>query len=167
MPTNISTFQSQNLSARPTFFGCNDSAPTPLLIYIANGAPPPGEPAITNTMSGQAVYAPADVQAMLDQTFAIATQGRPANASVTTDSEWPACLACAVVDRVRAGLGTERRGVCAECFSRYCWDPTSGSIAQQPTPTSSAQSSGLQTVPFVYSRAWIALLASIPLLLML
>lgn len=134
---------------------------------LPTGPPPLGEPAITNTTSGQAGYAPADVQAMLDQTFAIATQGRPANASATTDPEWPACLACAVVDRVRAGLSTERSGICADCFSRYCWDPASGSIAQQPVPTTTAQSSSLQLVPFLYSRAWIVLLASIPLLLML
>ncbi|KLO18750.1 hypothetical protein SCHPADRAFT_819403 [Schizopora paradoxa] len=171
VPMNISTFQAQNLSSRPTFFGCNESAPTPLLIYIANGAPPPGESAITNTTSGQATYAPVDVQAMLDQTFTIATQGRPApstdaNASATSDPEWPACLACAVVDRVRAGLGTERSGVCADCFSRYCWDPTIGAIAQQPTPsTSSAQSFGLSYAGSTIIL-WVALSSFVSLLLL-
>lgn len=127
---NISTFQEQNLSTRPTFFGCNDSSPVPLLIYIANGAPPPGQPAITNTSSGQSVYNSSEVQAMLDQTAIIATQGFPANTSETMDANWPACLACAIVERVRAKQNVTRIGICEDCFLRYCFTPTVNGSAQ-------------------------------------
>ncbi|KAF8138999.1 hypothetical protein EV363DRAFT_1315512 [Boletus edulis] len=40
---------------------------------------------------------------------------------MTTDPEWPACLACAIVDRARERAGETRSGVCESCFARYCW----------------------------------------------
>ena len=83
VPSNVATFQSQNLSSRPTFFGCNDSAArgsadyTPLVIYLANGAPPRSEPGVfvTNTSTTQLVYPQDEAQAFLRQAGEIATQG--------------------------------------------------------------------------------------------
>ena len=69
----------------------------------------------------QTQYPSDEVQGMLDQTFLIATQGRPANNGQVVDPDWPACLACAIVDRKRGNV--ERSGVCDSCFSRYCWRP--------------------------------------------
>ena len=125
VPTSASDFTSQKLTTRPTFFGCNvtsANATTPLLIYLANGGPPDnGEAPVTNTSTLQASYSSSQIQAMLDQTFDIATQGYPANSGVTSDPEWPACLACAVVDRARYRANETRSGVCVTCFARYCW----------------------------------------------
>ncbi|KAG8219070.1 putative lysophospholipase [Butyriboletus roseoflavus] len=121
VPTTTEEFTAQNLSTRPTFFGC-DTTSTPLLIYLANGGPPHnGEAPVTNTSTSQVAYDSSEIQAMLDQTFIIATQGYPANSSVATDPEWPACLACAIVDRARERAGETRSGVCECCFARYCW----------------------------------------------
>ncbi|KZT29204.1 lysophospholipase [Neolentinus lepideus HHB14362 ss-1] len=114
VPNSVDDFISENLTTHPTFFGCNSSAPTPLIIYLPNGAPPPGQPALTNTSSNQIQYSASEVQAMLDQTFEIAT-------AAGVDNEWPACLACAVADRARERLGAVRGGVCASCMARYCW----------------------------------------------
>ncbi|KAH7910312.1 lysophospholipase catalytic domain-containing protein [Hygrophoropsis aurantiaca] len=140
VPTSMSEFTAQNLSTRPTFFGCDitaANASTPLLIYLANGGPPHnGEAPLTNTSTSQISYQPSEIQAMLDQVFIIATQGYPENATETEDPEWPACLACAVVDRARSRAGEDRSGVCASCFDRYCWD---GSTLSE---TSSSGSSG-------------------------
>ncbi|KAF8139033.1 lysophospholipase catalytic domain-containing protein [Boletus edulis] len=125
VPTSLGEFTAQNLSTRPTFFGCNVTSAnetTPLLIYLANGGPPHnGEASVTNTTTSQGAYDSSQIQAMLDQTFVIATQGYPASSSMTTDPEWPACLACAIVDRARERAGQTRSGVCESCFSRYCW----------------------------------------------
>ncbi|EGO02345.1 hypothetical protein SERLA73DRAFT_104762 [Serpula lacrymans var. lacrymans S7.3] len=123
VPNTLSEFTAQNLSTRPTFFGCNTSTTAPLVIYLANGGPPHnGEAPLTNTSTAQISYQAAQIQAMLDQTFLITTQGYPANSSEAEDPEWPACLACAVVDRARNRTGVDRSGVCASCFERYCWD---------------------------------------------
>lgn len=119
MPNTTEQFVAQQLNSRPTFFGCDDSSPVPLVIYLANGGPPPGQTPLTNTSTTQTQYPIDEVQAMLDQTFTIATQGRPVNDTQAIDSDWPACLACAIVDRKRGHV--ERSGICSDCFSRYCW----------------------------------------------
>ncbi|KAJ7827363.1 lysophospholipase [Mycena olivaceomarginata] len=130
VPTSLAAFAAANLTIRPTFFGCTpssspsagsdiDTDPGPLLVYIANGAPPrDGAPALTNTTTGQSIYTPDEIQGMLKQTFDIATQGAIVELdrkTVDEDPEWGACLACAVVDRREAG-------VCETCFAWYCWE---------------------------------------------
>ncbi|KAF8432990.1 lysophospholipase [Boletus edulis BED1] len=132
VPTSLGEFTAQNLSTRPTFFGCNVTSAndtTPLLIYLANGGPPHnGEAPLTNTSTVQVAYNSSQIQAMLDQTFVIATQGYPASSGMTTDPEWPACLACAIVDRARERAGQTRSGVCESCFARYCWSGSTLSV---------------------------------------
>ncbi|KAJ7789133.1 lysophospholipase [Mycena olivaceomarginata] len=133
VPTSLAVFAAANLTARPTFFGCTPSSshaasvhsktpPGPLLVYIANGAPPrDGAAPLTNTSTGQFVYAPDEVRGMLAQSFDAATQGAVVGGALE-DREWGACLACAVVDRARAREGVQRSGVCVGCFARYCWE---------------------------------------------
>ncbi|KAJ6588115.1 lysophospholipase [Mycena capillaripes] len=126
VPTTLDGFAAANLTSRPAFFGCTPSAarsaPGPLLVYIANGAPPrDGTPPLTNTSTFQSVYTADEMQGMLGQTFAVATQGAIVGGA-QEDREWGACLACAVVDRARAREGVARSGVCATCFARYCWE---------------------------------------------
>jgi lysophospholipase len=117
VPTSQSSFKP--LLAHPTFFGCSSEAPTPLLIYIPNSAPRSGATPATNTTFLQLAYPQDEIRLMLDQTFDIATQGIQVDGG--DDKEWPACLACAVVDRSRVKLGYKRSGVCKSCFERYCW----------------------------------------------
>ena len=125
VPANQSTFLDEGLTKRPTFFGCNApaSSDAPLIIYIANGGPPLGEVAVTNTSTSQTQYPLDEVQAMISQTFDVATQGIPVvkSGKETKDPQWPACLACAVVDRARRELGVARSGVCSSCLKKYCW----------------------------------------------
>ncbi|KZT02314.1 lysophospholipase [Laetiporus sulphureus 93-53] len=125
VPTSASTFLSKNLTRYPTFFGCNSSVNSsePLVIYLANGGPPLGQTPATNTSTLQLSYGAEELEAMLSQTFDIATQGRATESSAgwEKDPEWPACLACAVVDRSRQREGVTRSGVCASCLDRYCW----------------------------------------------
>ncbi|CCM05468.1 uncharacterized protein FIBRA_07689 [Fibroporia radiculosa] len=132
VPTNISEFIAQNLSTHPTFFGCDSTTEAPLIIYLANGGPPrDGATPLTNVAPNNVTND--QLQGFLDQTFTIALQGLPANASATSDSEWPACLACAIVDRARNATGTERSGVCSSCFERYCWNGSTVGLATTTT----------------------------------
>ncbi|KAG1766918.1 lysophospholipase catalytic domain-containing protein [Suillus placidus] len=125
VPTSMGEYTAQNLTTRPTFFGCNttsSNASTPLLIYLANGGPPyDGEAPVTNTATTQTSYSSSEIQTMLSQTFVITTQGYPTNGA-TKDPNWPSCLACAVVDRARERAGVARSGICSTCMNRYCWD---------------------------------------------
>ncbi|KAJ7450821.1 lysophospholipase [Mycena latifolia] len=127
VPDSLEGFAAANLTSRPTFFGCTPAAaaaphPGPLLVYIANGAPPrDGAAPLTNTSTFQVIYPADEMQGMLQQTFDVATQGAVVGGALE-DREWGACLACAVVDRARARAGVARSGVCATCFARYCWE---------------------------------------------
>ncbi|KAF7301905.1 Lysophospholipase [Mycena indigotica] len=127
VPASLDVFASQSLLSRPAFFGCTPSTPSsqkptgPIVVYLANGAPPrDGSAPLTNTSSFQFIYPEEQIQGMLAQTFTIATQGARIGDSLE-DPEWAACLACAVVDRERERGGIKRSGVCDSCFTRYCW----------------------------------------------
>ncbi|KAI0659449.1 lysophospholipase [Cubamyces menziesii] len=126
VPSTQAEFLAQNLTKRPTFFGCNSSAASgePLVIYIANGGPPLGQAPVTNTPTMQLSYTADEAQAVLNQVYDIATQGIPvagADGGLEKDPQWSACLACAVVDRTRRTLGMSRATICLSCFERYCW----------------------------------------------
>ncbi|KIM35894.1 hypothetical protein M413DRAFT_32127 [Hebeloma cylindrosporum] len=139
VPGNTSTYVLQNLTTRPTFFGCNGNTTAPLVIYVANGGPPQGQPILTNQSSFFFDYPEDLLQSMLQQSFTFATQGRPnSTAANAKDPEWPACLACAAADRARERSGASRSGVCVGCFERYCWEGD-GAAA---TGTSSKAKSG-------------------------
>lgn len=64
------------------------------------------------------------VQSFIDQAFLISTQGING-----TDTEWGACLACAVVDRARARMGVQPEGICAACLQRYCWNGQEAAVS--------------------------------------
>ncbi|CCM05117.1 uncharacterized protein FIBRA_07325 [Fibroporia radiculosa] len=121
VPPLQATFLAEGLTKRPTFFGCSSTVASgdPLVIYLANGGPPLGQPAMTNTSTDQFTYYADELDGMLSQAFDVATQGI---ADGTKDAEWAACLACAVVDRARRREGIARSGVCESCLDRYCWD---------------------------------------------
>ncbi|GBE81631.1 Lysophospholipase 2 [Sparassis crispa] len=124
VPPLQSTFLSHNLTKQPTFFGCNaSSSAEPFVIYLANGGAPLGQAALTNTSTEQLSYSAAQIDGMLQQVFDVATQGIPTEHGgvAEKDPEWPACLACGIVDRARARAGVERSGVCVSCLERYCW----------------------------------------------
>ncbi|KAK7042581.1 lysophospholipase [Favolaschia claudopus] len=139
VPASLDGFAAQNLTSRPTFFGCNAPSPhhspsspynnhhptpsPPLVVYIPNGAPPrDGSPPLTNTSTFQSTYTAGEMQGMLAQTFDVATQGAVVRGGGLRDREWGACLACAVVERARARVRAKRSGVCETCFARYCWE---------------------------------------------
>ncbi|KAH9832909.1 lysophospholipase [Rhodofomes roseus] len=126
VPPDNSTWLTEGLTTRPTFFGCNSSGASgaPLLVYLGNGGPPLGETtAYTNTSTEQLAYSADELEAMLSQTFDVATQGIPSDTESgwEKDPEWAGCLACAVVDRARERQSIERSGSCQSCLERYCW----------------------------------------------
>ncbi|TFK53598.1 hypothetical protein OE88DRAFT_1626468 [Heliocybe sulcata] len=155
VPTDMSAFNAQDLTSHPTFFGCNSTAPTPLLIYMPNGYTPHGQTPVTNTSTTQLKYSDAEVQAMFDQTFTMATlEG--------IDSQWPACLACAVVDRARARINAQRSGICDTCFATYCYGGSNSTWgAGTSSNTNAARSATLSSFALLPSAAlgiWLALL---------
>ncbi|PPQ76329.1 hypothetical protein CVT26_008876 [Gymnopilus dilepis] len=114
VPSSPDTFVNQNLTSRPTFFGCNEPD-VPLVIYLANGAPSAkrralGLPGITNISTSVTTYSSELAQSFMDEAFAIATQGL-GNDKSSPGEEWSTCLACALVDRARSRRHIPRQGL--------------------------------------------------------
>ncbi|KAJ7860229.1 acyl transferase/acyl hydrolase/lysophospholipase [Mycena olivaceomarginata] len=157
VPLNTSTILAEGLTTRPVFFGCEANADEPLVIYIANGAPPPGQPAITNFSSFDFDFTSDQAQAIMGQGFTFATQGI-SNGTVVRDEDWPACLACAVTDRARDRSGAAREGVCASCFERYCWGAqgaVAGKVTANSGPAGRSLTLTMTVVLLVLSTIWL------------
>ncbi|KAF4446753.1 hypothetical protein F53441_9687 [Fusarium austroafricanum] len=115
---DVNTFVAQNLSFQPTFFGCNASEDTPLLLYLPN-APWTG---YTNYSYQLSQFTNNQVDIAYENAFHVATYG---NGSV--DENWPACLACAAIKGSLRRLDIELPKQCEECFERHCWNGTTSS----------------------------------------
>lgn len=96
---------------RPSFVGCRDLPGIPLIIYIPNAPPVPKVQTAALQLSRAIGFTVLDTSTKL---------------AFTEDPLWSACLACAVVDRARARAKQRRDGICADCFSRYCFDSQEG-----------------------------------------
>lgn len=115
-------FLYQNLTAKPTFFGCDASNLTdlvkdgvipPVVVYIANR---PFE-YMTNTSTFKMMYSDEEKKAMIQNGFDIVTR-----ANKTLDDEWAACIGCAVIRREQERRGIEQSDQCKKCFKNYCWN---------------------------------------------
>ncbi|WAR61855.1 hypothetical protein PtB15_12B547 [Puccinia triticina] len=105
-----STFTDRGYHKRPTFFGCDKDVP--LVVYIPNHY-------ITHDTSQstmQAVFKKEEIAGFFENGFYIATQTHPSR----NDTEWPSCLACALIDHQNTRNGVPRTPQCASCFSSYC-----------------------------------------------
>lgn len=123
------TFDALNLTARPTFFGCDarnqtdlakDGVVPPLVVYLANR---PFE-YFSNTSLFKITYSDYEKKKMVQNGFDIASQ-----LNGTIDDDWGACVGCAMIRRAEESLGVEQSDKCKKCFSRYCWD---GTVVEEP-----------------------------------
>ncbi|KAI0881495.1 lysophospholipase catalytic domain-containing protein [Annulohypoxylon maeteangense] len=128
------TFINLELNKRPTFFGCNTSEFSnashipPLIVYVPN-AP---YTIASNVSTFDPSYSDAQRNSIIKNGFNVATMGNG-----TVDSEWTACVACAVLSRSLERTGTTVSATCQRCFSRYCWNGTTDSrpvSSYEPTP---------------------------------
>lgn len=120
---DINTFFNLGLNNRPTFFGCDASNITgeaPLVVYLPNAPYVYYGNQSTYTMS----YNDTERNAIVLNAYNGATQGNG-----TLDSEWPACVGCAILSRSLDRTGTDVPEICNRCFSRYCWDGTTNTSA--------------------------------------
>ena len=105
----------QGLNRNPTVFGCSDSAPTPLVLYLPN-AP---WSHYSNFSYQKSAFTDAQFDATVDNAFNVATYGNG-----TIDPEWPQCLACAAIRGALLRVGQQIPDQCRQCFQRHCWNGT-------------------------------------------
>ncbi|CAH6722453.1 lysophospholipase 1 [[Candida] jaroonii] len=122
------TFINQNLTSKPTFFGCDaknlttlrknltdDDHIPPLLIYMAN------RPFSywSNTSTFQLSYDDDEKKGIIQNGFEVSSRYNR-----TLDDEWNACVSCAIIRRTQERLNLEQSEQCKQCFEEYCWDGT-------------------------------------------
>ncbi|CCH58899.1 hypothetical protein TBLA_0B00550 [Henningerozyma blattae CBS 6284] len=119
------TFVNLGLNKRPTFFGCdshnmtNLSSIPPLIVYIPNSY----HSFESNTSTFKMSYSTKERRSVVQNGFEAATMN-----NLTDDSQFKACIACAVIRRQQEKNGYNLPLECEGCFSRYCWN---GTIANQ------------------------------------
>ncbi|KAJ7184494.1 lysophospholipase [Mycena filopes] len=164
IPQTQAEFAAQNLTTQPTFFGCDEAQNVPIILYFANGGPPPGKPPITNASTNQLSFSDLGlVQAILDQAGETVARGRPQNGE-ERDGLFPVCVACALADRERSRLGMQRDAQCDVCFDRYCYKPgtTSSSHIDAALAATDSESSPTMSEGFAkkYGPIVVALLGA-------
>lgn len=128
VPDN-NTFVNLGLNQGPVFFGCNvnnftelrqqtgadNSDVPPLIVYISN-AP---YSFYSNTSTFKMTYDTGEVAGMIQNGYNVATLGNG-----TADSEWGACVGCAIIQRELQRRGQSPTPQCQQCYNRYCWNGT-------------------------------------------
>jgi len=112
------TFINLGLNNRPAFFGCNSTNTTehvPLVIYIPN-APYTFN---SNVSTFDPTYNDSERNSIILNGYNVATM-----ANSTLDTEWPACVACAILLKSFTQTSTAPPTKCQDCFNRYCWNGT-------------------------------------------
>ncbi len=136
---DFNTFINFGLNTRPTFFGCNadnfsESANTPpLIVYIPN-APYTTYSNIStfqlstnNTQRDAIILNGYNVATMANGT--LSSSNSSSTDLQTMSSQWPQCLACAILSRSFSRTGQSVPEQCTTCFDRHCWDGTIDSSA--------------------------------------
>jgi lysophospholipase len=131
------TFVNLGLNAGPTFFGCdanNLTEPSPLIVYIPN-SPYTYD---SNISTFQMETNDTERNSIVQNGYNVATRGNG-----TMDSEWAACIGCAILARSFWKTETKVPSMCLNCFSRYCWNGTTNStVPASYVPTHAIKSSG-------------------------
>lgn len=115
------TFVNLGLNRNPTFFGCDTDSRNvsgPLIVYIPN-APYTYQ---SNFTTFDLEYSDTERDDIILNGYNVATRGNG-----TVDSDWPACVGCAILARSLVRTGTEFPSKCVDCFARYCWNGTTNS----------------------------------------
>lgn len=146
---DVNSFINLNLTARPTFFGCDAKNLTslisnstnstdlvydsPLIVYTAN------RPFTywTNTSTFKLSYEDYQRNGIIQNGFEVAS-----SMNLTIDSDWRVCVACAIIRREQERQGIEQSEQCKKCFKRYCWDGSLDSSKPKVNFTSDGTTNG-------------------------
>lgn len=118
------TFVALGLNNRPAFFGCNSTNVTagnnipPLIVYMPNS---PYVFLSNQSTLDKLSYTVTERNAMIENGYDIATQ---ANSTRQGATNWPTCVACAVLSRSFERNGETVPQACQQCFTQYCWNGT-------------------------------------------
>lgn len=125
---DVNTFINLGLNSRPTMFGCDAgnltaNSTAPLVVYL------PHSPYVfnSNVLTFTPSYAVDERNAIIRNGYNVVTRGNG-----TVDSQWPTCVACAIMSRSWDRTNTTVPDVCKDCFAKYCWDGTRNDTVPGP-----------------------------------
>lgn len=154
VPDNA-TFINLNLTAKPTFFGCDAKNLTslfdnhssknqsysaydvPLVVYTAN-RPFSYE---SNISTFKLSYEDAERNQIIKNGFETASR---LNRTADEEDDFRACVGCAIIRREQERNGQEQSDQCKACFKKYCWD---GKLDTSDTPGVNFTQNGLTSGP--------------------
>jgi lysophospholipase len=111
----------QGLNTKPMFYGCNATA-GPLVIYIPAAVGIAGADGVVNIDTVSFSVEENLVQRFISNGNANILRGPGTLAAKSVPSNWPQCVACAVMQRQLAKLGNGTMpATCQTCFSQLCW----------------------------------------------
>lgn len=125
---DTNSFVNLNLTARPTFFGCdaknltslltdeNDEDliyKTPLIVYTANRP----FTYMSNRSTFELSYDGDKRNGVIKNGFEVSTR-----LNGTLDDEYKTCISCAIIRREQERQGIEQSDQCKKCFEKYCWN---------------------------------------------
>jgi lysophospholipase len=122
------TFINLGLNVRPTFFGCdskNQSAPTPIIVYIPNA--PYSYMSNLSTMTTE--FNNTVRNSIIQNGYEMATMGNG-----TVESEWSMCVGCVMLLRSFERTKTTVPKQCNQCFDKHCWNGTVDSTPHSYDP---------------------------------
>lgn len=100
VPT-VEQVRAQNLTSRPSFYGCYDEDKT-TLVFLPN---------TELTISAAFSYTPEQVEFVFNGGYDMAT--------ASNSTEWAGCLACGIMHKAPWELPDS----CEACLNKYCWTP--------------------------------------------
>ncbi|KAG7663642.1 plb1 [[Candida] subhashii] len=125
---HTSTFENDNLTEKPIFFGCYAEELSPLVYWHDRPVLKETDIPLVIAIFNRAVsyesnlstiklqYADQEKEGVIMNGFDIVTRNK-----LSEDEEWTACVGCAIIRRQQERLGHEQSNQCKECFDRYCW----------------------------------------------
>lgn len=152
---DATSFVNLGLNSRPTFFGCDSKNTTaPLVVYL------PNKPFsyLSNFTTFTPDYSLDERDSAIQNGYDVATMGNS-----TTDSDWSACVGCAILSRSFDRTNENIPDICTQCFNRYCWDGTTNTTtpAEYAPSTIIEQSTASAAFPTVLTSILAASVAII------
>ncbi|KAL2870210.1 lysophospholipase family protein [Aspergillus lucknowensis] len=144
---DVNSFVNLGLNSRPTFFGCDSSnTSAPLIVYLPNNP----YSYFSNFSTFTPSYSEEERDGAIQNGYDVVTMGNS-----TGDSNWSACVGCAILSRSFDRTNQQVPAICTQCFDRYCWDgSTNTSAPGEYAPTTivdTQEDAGSGVFPTVFS----------------
>ena len=101
-----------------TFFGCDASSDTPLVLYVPNSP----WSAYSNYSYTQSEFTNNQLDLVFENSLNIASYGQGKIDTGDGVPPFSACIACGLISKSLARTGVAVPDACQSCFAKHCWN---------------------------------------------